>query len=72
MSIAKAALESTSQQLAGSLVMIERIDKKQSDKGIRVNILRSSPVNTLAARGIPQFLVSLYLVFELGYEERVL
>lgn len=72
MSIAKAALESTSQQLAGSLVMIERIDKKQSDKGIRVNILRSSPVNTLAARGIPQFLVRLYLVFELGYEERVL
>lgn len=28
MSIAKAALESTSQQLAGSLVLIERDDKK--------------------------------------------
>ncbi|KAK8821371.1 hypothetical protein WA577_007718 [Blastocystis sp. JDR] len=46
MSIAKAALESTAIQLAGSL----------GEKGIRVNVLRSSPINTLAARGIPQFL----------------
>ena len=47
MSIAKAALESTALQLAGDL----------GSSGIRVNVIRSAPVNTLAARGIPRFLV---------------
>ena len=47
MSIAKAALESTALQLAGDL----------GSSGIRVNVIRAAPVNTLAARGIPRFLV---------------
>ena len=47
MSIAKAALESTALQLAGTL----------GSSGIRVNVIRAAPVNTLAARGIPNFLV---------------
>ncbi|KNB45914.1 enoyl-ACP reductase [Blastocystis sp. subtype 4] len=46
MSIAKASLEATAQQMAAAL----------GPKQVRVNILRALPLNTLAARGIPDFL----------------
>ena len=61
MSIAKAALESTALQLAGDL----------GDSRIRVNVIRAAPVNTVAARGIPGFIVCFCGLCDVGHEEPV-
>lgn len=58
MSIAKASLEATAQQMAAALVDLFYSYHMQGPKQVRVNILRALPLNTLAARGIPDFLVS--------------
>ena len=61
MSIAKAALESTALQLAGDL----------GESRIRVNVIRAAPVNTVAARGIPGFIVFLCDLCDVEHEEPV-
>ena len=58
MSIAKASLEATAQQMAAALVDLFYSYHMQGPKQVRVNILRALPLNALAARGIPDFLVS--------------